>query len=70
MSFSDLGDRHSFSTNPQKHLPKQSNKQTNKQNREREREKERERDTHVCQESCRLAVAVAPKSLEHHKKPS
>jgi len=38
------------------------NKQTNKQEREREREREskRERDTHVCQESYRLAVAVAP----------
>ncbi len=52
MSFSDLGDR-AFQLI---HKSTFQNKQTK---RERERERERKRDTHVCQESYRLAVAVA-----------
>jgi hypothetical protein len=58
MSLSDLGDR-AFQLI---HKSTFQNKQTNKQKREREERERKKRDTHVCQESYRLAVAVASKS--------
>jgi hypothetical protein len=61
ISLSDLGDRASQLIHKTTFQNKQTNKQTKERERERKREREQKRDTHhVCQESYRLAVAVAP----------